>query len=74
MMSDYLFIPFPSIKQVMEAGEILKKSGIEVLLIPKRTPDCGVYLLFPESLKDKVIKILSNHNIKSEEVLRYEEK
>lgn len=57
-----LFAVFNSAHRVMKAEFILKKCGLEILLVPAPralSTDCGLAIRYSSDLNDSVIKALS---------------
>ena len=58
--NDYVAI-FHSIHRVLKAEKILKKAGVDFLLIPvprQLTSDCGLALRFAPETREKLLEIL----------------
>ncbi len=61
-----LLAVFNSAHRVMKAENILKKSGLTILLIPAPraiSTDCGLAIRYDSDLSDSVLKALTAENI-----------
>lgn len=57
---------FNSAHQVMKAEDILKKCGLDILLIPAPralSTDCGLAIIFNSSLNDNVLQALKSEKL-----------
>ncbi len=64
-------LAFSSVLLLLQAGEVLKQAGLEVLVVPRRAAGCGVLLLVESGSVARALSILSSQRIEPVEVLPY---
>lgn len=65
-------LAFESVRVLLRAGELLKEAGFDVLVVPRRTLNCGVLLLVQQRFAAAALSALARQAIKPDDVLPYE--